>query len=308
MIQTACIVLVKICIGVGLLLALLVLLGIELIMLPVFMLFTEKTQRIVSIYCRVFAYLLYYGITIGNRNTFAIYNKKRERVKTFSELNYPLSSYLMLSNHVSAVDTVIVRMFGISALGIDVKFITKKSVVWMPIVGLAMYMCGFLFIKRDKKSDAQKIKKWLAALNSGEKKAFIIYPEGTRFTQKKYKESLSFCTKQGLPSFNHLLYPRPSGFLLCMQSLNKKKFAKIADLTIIYTEKNQKKESPSFWRSLFLPVKGTFHVLCSIDATDSVADPEKYLIDRFKKKDKIISEFICSLPPSQEGRSGRFSQ
>ncbi|KNC70418.1 hypothetical protein SARC_17053, partial [Sphaeroforma arctica JP610] len=37
----------------------------------------------------------------------------------------------------------------------------------------------------------------------------VLFPEGTRYTEKKHAESQKFCEEKGLPLFNHLLHPRP---------------------------------------------------------------------------------------------------
>ena len=45
----------------------------------------------------------------------------------------------------------------------------------------------------------------------------IIFCEGTRFTEEKYKASVDFAKSKGLPVFKHHLYPRTRGFNLLMQ-------------------------------------------------------------------------------------------
>lgn len=296
----AWIVLQKICVILVLILCLVFLLWIEMLILPVFFLAPDRAINMLNIYCRVFAYLLGYTVTIGNKKVFAIYNRNGKKVNSFKDLWYPTSSYVIICNHISAMDTVIVRLFGVSALGIDVKYVTKRSIMWIPILGLGMYMCRFLFVRRDKKKDSKSIKAWVAAMNGREKDAFILYPEGTRFTQKKHERSILFCRQKNLPVLKNLLYPRLAGFSTCINALNRKKFLRIADLTIIYTENEQRSIPPNFWRLLLLPVPGTFHILCGSDSTDNIDNPEEYLVNAFRKKDEKISEFISS-PPSQAG-------
>jgi hypothetical protein len=40
-----------------------------------------------------------------------------------------------------------------------------------------------------------------------------IYPEGTRITPKKWKESITFAAEKGLPQLNNVLLPRTKGFV-----------------------------------------------------------------------------------------------
>lgn len=48
---------------------------------------------------------------------------------------------------------------------------------------------------------------------------FLLYCEGTRFTQKKHKISMEVAEKKGLPKLKYHLLPRTKGFCVTVQHL-----------------------------------------------------------------------------------------
>lgn len=50
----------------------------------------------------------------------------------------------------------------------------------------------------------------------------MLFPEGTRFSPLKHKESLKFSEKNGLPSLKHHLTPRTKGFTTGLMAMRGK--------------------------------------------------------------------------------------
>jgi lysophosphatidic acid acyltransferase/lysophosphatidylinositol acyltransferase len=46
-----------------------------------------------------------------------------------------------------------------------------------------------------------------------------LFAEGTRFTEEKYKLSVEFSKKKGLPVLKHHLFPRTKGFCFLMEHM-----------------------------------------------------------------------------------------
>lgn len=63
----------------------------------------------------------------------------------------------------------------------------------------------------------------------------ISFSEATRFSPRKYQESLAWCKKTDRPHPMHLLYPRTKGFITTVQHLREAPHIKaVYDVTILY--------------------------------------------------------------------------
>lgn len=79
-------------------------------------------------------------------------------------------------------------------------FISKKSVVFVPFVGLYAFAIGVIFIDReDGVSSVMKIKRGVVNALDNEKRNVVIFPEGTRSTigdsSPNYKPGLSLIAR-----------------------------------------------------------------------------------------------------------------
>jgi len=87
-------------------------------------------------------------------------------------------------------------------------------------------------INRNWDQDKENIKEQLKKINNG---YIIIYPEGTRYSKKKHKESLNFSYINKLPFFNYTLTPKVRGTHLIFSSLlEQNKLGDVYDMTIIF--------------------------------------------------------------------------
>lgn len=90
--------------------------------------------------------------------------------------------------------------------------------------------------------------------NSDRSKGLISFSEATRFTARKYEESIVWCKEAGKPQPMHLLYPRTKGFITTVQHLRKAPHVKaIYDLTIAYQRGDDFHVAPSMWDTLSVP-------------------------------------------------------
>jgi 1-acyl-sn-glycerol-3-phosphate acyltransferase len=92
-------------------------------------------------------------------------------------------SYILISNHMSILDIPGI----ISALPFPVRFIAKKSLVWLPIFGWSLYLSRHILINRDNPLSALKSFKQAASLlKSGT--SIMVFAEGTRSPDGQVKE------------------------------------------------------------------------------------------------------------------------
>lgn len=159
--------------------------------------------------------------------------------------------YLLLSNHQCYMDILMVDK-AMNHIAPPSRFFMKKSLLWqLPILSWVCWLLGYPFLdrkskrpakasdtqaqKKARKTDAEKTRKACDVFRMVPVMA-TIYPEGTRFTQKKHD-------KQQSP-FTHLLKPKVGGAALVFQELQGY-LAGIINMTINYSG-----ERPNIWRVL----------------------------------------------------------
>jgi len=92
-------------------------------------------------------------------------------------------SYILVSNHASLLDIPAI----LSAFPFAVRFMAKKSLLWIPVFGWFLYFSGHILIERDSaKSALKSLKRASSALKKGI--SIIVFPEGTRSPDGEMKE------------------------------------------------------------------------------------------------------------------------
>ena len=136
---------------------------------------------------------------------------------------------LILSNHISVLDFLIIisalNHFGIS----EYYFVFKESILKIPIFGGILQ--DDIRISRNWETDQDLIINQVNNINHG---TIIIFPEGTRFSLSKHKKSLKFCYDNKIPFYNYTLAPKAKG-LHCLVNILKEnnKLGHIYDFTIV---------------------------------------------------------------------------
>ena len=178
----------------------------------------------------------------------------------------PGNPCIYMANHASMVDIPVI----IAALPVDLRFIFKKSLLFIPFVGQAIYLMGMIPIDRSARAKARDSLR-RAGQRIREGKHILIFPEGTR-------------TRDGsLQSF------KKGGFYLAQEES-----IDIQPLTVNHSQK-------ICGRSSMLARKGTIEVI--IHPRINTADFKK---DRLKLMNEVrgIIESVLekSDPATIEGR------
>lgn len=134
---------------------------------------------------------------------------------------------LIISNHRSWFDIFVLQTL-ISGHGPILKFLIKAELLWVPVLGWVCIVLNFPTLKRkgDKTSRERDLKVAQSAslqINTTPG-ALLIFPEGTRFSERK--------REQGNSPYNFLLKPKPGGFKAIHNSLPKS--TTIIDFSIRY--------------------------------------------------------------------------
>ncbi|KAL8713716.1 MAG: hypothetical protein Q9220_002242 [cf. Caloplaca sp. 1 TL-2023] len=121
-----------------------------------------------------------------------------------------------------------------SSLHGQVFIILKESLKYFPIIGPGMMFYGFIFMARNWVKDRPRLQYRLQRLAqsrhggpmSGRQGGqtldpmwLMIYPEGTNLSGNTRKGSAKWAQKQGVRDFEHLLMPRSTGLMYCLQEL-----------------------------------------------------------------------------------------
>lgn len=154
----------------------------------------------------------------------------------------PAGRYLIISNHISWVDIMVLfRVFhGRVAV---VRFFLKQELIWLPIVGLASWALEFPFMKRytaeyierhpEKRGKDLETTRRACQRYRHMPVAVANFVEGTRFTRSKQHAESS--------PYRHLLRPRIGGISYVLASLGDQLDA-LLDVTIAYPC------APTMWR------------------------------------------------------------
>lgn len=150
--------------------------------------------------------------------------------------------YMLIANHQSWTDIlVLVRAFNARIPG--VKFFFKASLLWVPVLGLALWGLDFPHMRRYSKATLARHPELKGKDVEQTRKAcerfrhhpvtIINFLEGTRFTPAKHAQQNS--------PYRHLLMPKAGGLAFTLRAMNGQ-LHRLLDVTILYPE-----GIPTYW-------------------------------------------------------------
>lgn len=154
----------------------------------------------------------------------------------------PKEWYMLVANHQAWADIlIVVRTFGTQIPG--VKFFFKRSLLWVPVLGLALWGLDFPSMSRHSKAaiardpslkgrDLERTRKACARFRH-HPVTIINFLEGTRFTPEKHRQQKSV--------YRHLLMPKAGGLAFALNAMDGQ-LHQLLDLTIHYEG-----GIPSYW-------------------------------------------------------------
>lgn len=184
---------------------------------------------------------------------------------------------VIICNHRSWFDIPLLQHV-ITGNGPIIKFLVKREIVWIPIIGWICVVLNFPRLRRGKninsgENDFSIIQKTSKKHGNGSG-ALLIFPEGTRFTETKR-------VNQKVP-YKKLLKPKTGGLKVIKQYANAS--TTLVDITIDYHQ-----QRVHIWNCLRAdPAKITItlehYSLAEID------DIEMWLNNRWLEKDRLLSK------------------
>ena len=182
---------------------------------------------------------------------------------------------IVICNHQSWFDIPLIQEV-ITGQGPIVKFLIKREIVWVPIIGWVCLILNFPRLYRsqnraDRQSDYSIIQK--ASREHGhDSGALLIFPEGTRFTEKKR-------LGQQAP-YQHLLAPRLGGLRIIKEHADQN--AGLVDVTINYHKKNVR-----IWDCLHGDPRKITITLDYFELSE-IENIETWLNQRWREKDQLL--------------------
>ena len=189
--------------------------------------------------------------------------------------------YLVISNHQSWAD-ILVLVFALHGRIAPCKFFTKRQLIWMPLVGLAMWLLDYPLVRRYGRQrlhanpelaehDRQAIFKAMRSFRA-HPTSVLIFAEGTRFTAAKHAAQKS--------PYRMLLRPKSRGCAMAIEALAGR-LDGVIDATIAYPG-----PPPTFWdflcgRSAQVHLRAEVHDVPAADA-DAM---QRWLEARWRGKD-----------------------
>lgn len=186
-------------------------------------------------------------------------------------------SPIIVVNHQTWFDIPVLQHV-VTGQGPVLKFLIKKNLIWVPIVGWICYALNFPRLYRGGGEDSRE--KDYAAIASAsstlsrERGALLIFAEGTRFTREKHKRQQS--------PFNHLLMPRPGGLKIALDAVDDA--TPIVDMTIDY----QGGET-NFWQCLN-GANRDIRIRFETFSAGDIQDARNWLMARWAVKDADLEQ------------------
>lgn len=156
----------------------------------------------------------------------------------------PDANYLIIANHQSWLDIPIIERFLIGRTSF-IRFFAKRELIWMPIVGAALWALEMPLVRRHAKElverrpelrgqDLETTRRVCEHFGLRRAESLLSFIEGTRFTRAKH-------ARQASP-YENLLKPKLGGVSLVLAVVGER-LRSILDVTIVYPLRG-----PIFWR------------------------------------------------------------
>lgn len=173
-----------------------------------------------------------------NKFLLSVFNKVDWQISGYEKLN-KRSWYLLISNHISWTDIVILSCLFKDTMPMT-KFFVKKELLYVPFVGLACWALDMPFMRRySHKYLVKHPEKRKADLESTRKACqkfkmvpttIVNYVEGSRVTPEKQKATNS--------PYKHLLRPKTGGIAYSLAAMGEQ-FDYIVDVTLAYPKNRE---------------------------------------------------------------------
>lgn len=191
----------------------------------------------------------------------------------------PGDAPVVISNHQSWFDIFVLQAL-FTCNGPILKFVVKKELLWVPVVGWICLVMGFP--RLDRSGGMQRVKD-LGVIREASRKqaeesgALLFFPEGTRFTEKKRVRQDS--------KYENLLETRSGGFRAIQESVSPD--TQVIDVSVFYRDGDE-----NCWRCLGGSVKKV-QVKINHFTMSQVREPAEWLQERWLEKENWLKSKLA---------------
>ena len=180
------------------------------------------------------------------------------------------------------------------------KFFTKQELIWLPIIGQALWAMDYPFMRRYSREERERHPERAGRDREATRRAcrkyrhapvaILNFPEGTRFTAEKHQRQAS--------PYRHLLKPKAGGLAYALEALDGR-IRRLLDVTIIYPDGETR-----FWAYLGGRIRRICVLVRPIDSPerflrgDYQDDPDfraafqDWLGAQWRRKDSLIARHL----------------
>jgi 1-acyl-sn-glycerol-3-phosphate acyltransferase len=159
------------------------------------------------------------------------------KIDVATQLDQPLARdrwYMVISNHQSWSDILILQDTFLNRIP-PLKFFVKQELIWIPLLGFAMWLLGFPYVRRYSREALaedpslrrhdQEATQRASEFFKERPTSVLNFMEGTRFTPEKHTYQQS--------KYRNLLMPKTGGFGYVVAALGDR-VDQVLDVTIVY--------------------------------------------------------------------------
>jgi 1-acyl-sn-glycerol-3-phosphate acyltransferase len=182
------------------------------------------------------------------------------------------NNFIIIANHQSNHDSILIHYWAtMYNKGKHIRVLYKSSLTAIPVFSYIIRNLNYIPVTRTWKNDKDVLDQHIKKFEQYQR--ILIYPEGTRFSEKRKLESIKYARENNLPIMDKTLVPRVKGFNLILENTKWTQENPITvpvyDVTLVYhpwcihihAKRYNRQEYGSVW-----------------------------LIDRFKDKNKLFSQ------------------
>lgn len=202
-------------------------------------------------------------------------------------------NYFVISNHLGSMDFMLINEIARkSGMIAHMKYAVNEGLKVFPVFYQILIYAGFLVLRRSFESDQKKIVAYFDFLKrTSIPMWFILYPEGSRFTERLRAISWEHSDKKNMPRLHNVLFPRYKGFKLICELLRSSRIEHVADVTFFYTGG----ETPPLWRFLFTGLEGAFRYDIRTTPISEIEDCEDFIYRSFERKEALIEKWRAEM-------------
>jgi 1-acyl-sn-glycerol-3-phosphate acyltransferase len=193
------------------------------------------------------------------------------------------------------------------------NFVLKNEIIYTPGFGYIMYASSDIKLNRNWEKDREIIGKQINKLSENindKKQIILIFPEGTRLTQKKLKEGQEFSKKNNIEVYNNLLVPKTKGLWFIINHLkNSRRLGRVWDVTLVIPKYMGKS---AYLTDIFGKSIGPVYMdIRQLNLPKSTQDLEKFknwFLKNWKIKDDFIQFYKNNLYQKLEIKDRKYNQ